>query len=316
MIEAQTRSVDGFVFADPTFVLFPTQMSKVDVSYNSGARPEFTLLRDMWVEPGTKADWDALHHLHYKSEGKPVGARYWRLELCGETIGVTALTLPRPLLKERHKAFPKLKPGNDTRLTNTARYSWINNNIRVVGRIVLDTMYRGVGASYRFQNLVARMSGWRIIEIQSAMSKYNLFAQRAGFHFVPPMRSNKYDRGLRFFRETFITHPADTEGLLIEIAAMPEAVRDVTIAAVRHFYYAHSALEKTGSARDTGKDRVANMPIDTLIRQLQQLVLGSPLYGVYSNPDHGRLNFPTRMPLLAFDNQPTDKQLILPEILK
>ncbi len=283
-----------------------------EVVYSPDATPAFGLLAEMWVEPGTKADWDALHHLHYKSEGKPVGARYYRLVLRGQTIGVTALTLPRPLLKERHVLFPKLKPGNDSRAANTARYQMINAQIRVVGRIVLDTMYRGVGASYRFQNLVARMSGYRIVEIQSAMSKYNLFAQKAGFRFVKPMRSNKYDAGLKFFRETFEAHPADTQGLLDELERLKPAVRERRIAAVRKFYYANSALEKTGSSRDTGKARVETLSVPELIRQLQQLILGSPLYGAYLNPDHGRCDIPDRLPLLAFDAQPTTGRLILP----
>lgn len=283
-------------------------MTRCDVDYNPDAKPVFSMLRNMTVEQGSKEDWDKLHHLHYKSEGKPVGAKYWRLDLDGETIGVTALTLPRPLLKERHKLFPKLKPGRDSRASNTARYKWINNNIRVIGRIVLDTMYRGVGASYRFQNLVSRMSGYQIVEIQSAMSKYNHFAQRAGFDFVKPMRSNKYEVGLKFFRQNFETHPADTDGLIREIYALPSFIRDDLIQEVRDFYYRHSALEKTGSARDTGKDRVANMPVDELIRQLQQLILGSPLYGAYMNPDFGRTDMPNTLPLVAFDRQkPTEK---------
>lgn len=287
------------------------ELNPTSVDYDPNATPMFSMLRDMVVEQGSKEDWDALHHLHYKTEGKPVGAKYWRLALDGQTIGVTAVTLPRPLLKERHKLFPNLKPGNDSKASNTARYKWINANVRVIGRIVLDTMYRGVGASYRFQNIVSRLSGIRVMEIQSAMSKYNLFAQKAGFKFVKPMRSNKYEVGIRFFKETFESHPADTEALLKEIYSMDDVARERVIAETRKFYYANSALEKTGSARDTGYDRVQNLPLDELIRQLQQLVLGSPLYGVYLNPDFGRKNMPAALPLLSFDKQPTDKRLIL-----
>ncbi|MDX5412771.1 MAG: hypothetical protein LPK02_06965 [Rhodobacterales bacterium] len=282
-----------------------------DVLYTPDAKPDFALLQQMYVERGTKADWDALHHLHYKSEGKPVGAHYYRLVLNDQTIGVTALTLPRPLLKERHVAFPKFKPGHDSKAANTARYQLINANIRVIGRIVLDTMYRGVGASYRFQNLVSRMSGYKIIEIQSAMSKYNLFAQKAGFRFVKPMRSNKYEVGLRFFRETFETHPADTAGILEELNRMPPALRATRIAAIRKFYYAHSALEKTGSARETGAARVEGLPVEELVRQLQQLILGSPLYGVYLNPDVGRSDIPARLYLPQFDKQATNERMNL-----
>lgn len=285
--------------------------TQCSVEYDYDAQPNFALLSEMYVERGTKEDWDALHHLHYKSEGRPFGPSYYRLVLRGETIGVVVLTMPKGLLKERHKLFPGFKPGRDSKLTNTARYQLINANIRVVGRIVLDTMYRGVGVSYRFQNLVARMSGYRIIEIQSAMSKYNLFAERAGFKFVKPMRSNKYEDGIRFFRETFESHPADTSALLAEIEGLHEPFRAHRIAAMRKWYYANSAQEKTGSSRETGRDRVDNMPVPELVENLQQLVLASPLYGAYLNPDAGRTDIPERLPLLAFDNQTVKERLVL-----
>lgn len=285
-------------------------MNDIEITRHADAQPRFAPLDRMIVERGTKEDWDALHHLHYKSEGRPVGANYWRLSLDGETIGVTVLTLPRPLLKERHKALEKFKPGGDTKTSNTLRYKMINRDFRVVGRIVLDTMYRGVGASYRFQNLVARMSGFRCIEIQSAMSKYNAFAQRAGFRFVKPMRSNKFEAGVSFFAKTFKEHPADTEGLLRELESLRPAVRKRRIEATKKFYYTHSALEKTGSARGRGLERVENMEPRELITQLQQLILGSPLYGLYFNPDHGREDMPTSLPLSAFDNQSVNERLI------
>ncbi len=51
------------------------------------------------------------------------------------------------------------------------------------------------------------------------MSKYNLFAERAGFRFVKPMRSNKYEAGIAFFHEVFDSHPANTAALIAEISA-------------------------------------------------------------------------------------------------
>ena len=279
-----------------------------EVTYHPDAKGIFTDLDNMYVERGTKADWDALHHLHYKNEGSVVGAKYYRLMLGDDLIGVTAISLPRPLLKERHKAFPKLKPGNDTRLINTWRYKWINEHICVVGRIVLDTRYRGVGASYRFQNIVARMTGKKIVEIQSSMSKYNLFAQKAGFKFIKPMRANVFQKGIKFFRQTFASHPADTEGLIQEVEKLPKGVKERVIKQTRDFYFQNSALEKTGSNRDKGTTKVDALDFPTLIKRLQQLVLASPMYGFYMNPDYGR-QLPERIYLHEFDNQKMEEPL-------
>jgi ABC-type ATPase with predicted acetyltransferase domain len=213
-------------------------------------------------------------------------------------------------LKERHKAFPMLKPGRDTVTSNTARAKWVNANLRVISRFVLDTMYRGIGIAYRFQNLASRLEGCRYMEIQSSMSKYNLFAHKAGFKFVKPSSANKYDVGMRFFRSTFRANPADHEAILAEIAALSPGVRERVIQDTRTFYFKHSALEKTGSNRDKGTSRVDDMAVSDLIRNLQQMTLAAPMYGVYANPDFGKYT-PKTIRLMAFDNQAVDQPLNL-----
>lgn len=280
-------------------------------------KPVISFINDIIVERGTLADWRLLEGLHYKGHGSLTpGAHYYRMTLYGDVIGVLMMASPKMLLKERHVMFPKLKPGHDTRITNTARMKWINANMSIVARCVVDTMYRGAGLAYRFANLASRMEGKRYIEIQSAMSKYNQFAQKAGFRFCPPMKSNKYDIGIKFFRATFDSDPADTEAILQEIESLPVASREATIEKVRVFYRKHSMLENTGKGLietngvKFGDSRVARLPVRELIVQLQQMVLASPLYGVYENPDVGR-DLPERISLSAFDNQMINEPLCL-----
>ena len=286
-----------------------------EVEYRAVA-PSLSFLDDVYVERGTLQDWRLLEGLHYKGHGSLTpGSHYFRLVLHGEVIGVLMMASPKMLLKERHVMFPKLKPGHDTRITNTARMKWINANMSIVARCVVDTMYRGAGLAYRFANIASRMEGKRYIEIQSAMSKYNQFAQKAGFKFVPPMKSNKYDVGIKFFRATFDADPADTEAIINEIESLTPASRDATLEKIRQFYRKHSMLENTGKAliEDAngvafGDSRVARLPVRELIVQLQQMVLASPLYGVYENPDVSR-QLSQRIPILAFDDQMTDEVL-------
>lgn len=273
------------------------------IERENAPRARFSLLERMIVERGDKSDWDLLHDLHYKAENLPIGPRFWKLTLDGETIGVLVTSNPKGLLKERHLAFPNIKPdGDDTRLTNTQRYVWINQNIRVISRFVVDTMYRGIGAGYRMMNLVSRMEGNAFMEIQSSMSKFNLFGQKAGFRFVRPLNSNKFDVGLKFFRAHFEASPQDFEAILAELEGKPEAEREALLQACRDFYYRHSALEKTGNNRDKGQGRVDAMNARTIIKSLQQVTLASPMYGVWKNPDRGR-PIPQKLPLGAFDWQ-------------
>lgn len=287
-------------------------------------RPRFPLLEEMWVERGDRADWDLLSGLHYKMNSTPVGAKYWRCRFRGETIGVVVFGMSRPLLKERHAIFPRLSPGQDTQITNIHRYAYINDHFRVIGRLVVDTMFRSAGVAYRFANLASRQTGFTYLEIQSSMSKYNMFAQRAGFSFVRPIRSIHYDKGLAFMRRWFSAHPADQEALMEEFAAMSPAMKKKVEHELKAFYFQHSPLEKTGSRRHYAERVVDNWGVRRTIAKIQGLCFASPLYGLYKNPDGcARLgekvwggDLPTRLPLLAFDLQAPSEKLAVGSLCK
>ena len=263
----------------------------------------FPLLASMFIERGDKSDWDLLHDLHYKAENLPIGPRFWKLTLNDETIGILVTGNPKGLLKERHIAFPAIKPGSgQTKLTNTTRYQYINRHFRVVSRFVVDTMYRGIGAGYRMMNLVSRMEGNTFMEIQSSMSKFNLFGQKAGFRFVSPRNANKYEDGLKFFRGHFAASPQDFEAILVELNDKAPAEREGLLQECKNFYYRHSAQEKTGNTqgyRDNAVNRVNALEARDVIRKIQQITLTSPMYGVWKCPD--KCPVPQRLPLSAFE---------------
>jgi len=283
------------------------------------ARHTLSLLPQIYVERGTKDDWELLHELHYKAENLGIGPRIFRCVLEGRTIGVGVMTVPKMLLSGRNELFTHLRPnvgGRDTKLINKYRAEWINENACTNSRLVLDTMFRGAGIAYRMQNLMMRMSGSRLIEFQSSMSKFNPFAAKAGVRFTRPRRSANYERGLAWFRRWFDSIPTDFVGVMGEINAMPPAVRDKCVAEMRKFYYDFSSMEKSGDNRMNGTARVQGLAVEKLLKNLQQLVFASPLYGVYVNPDYdvakgGLGGLPPRLPLLAFDNQPVDAPLNL-----
>lgn len=280
-----------------------------------------SLLPEIYVEKGTIEDWNKLHELHYKAESLGIGPRIYRCVLRGETIGVGVMTVPKMLLSGRNEVFQHLKPntgGMDSRLINRHRAYWINDHACTNSRLVLDTMYRGAGIAYRMQNIMMRMTGCDVIEFQSSMSKFNPFAAKAGIRFTKPKRSANFDKGVTFFRRWFESNPSDFIGIMAELKAMPAAVRAKCEREMRDFYYACSALEKTGNARFRGEDRRENMEVGYLLKSLQQLVLASPLYGVYLNPDaspvKGESMLPARVPIIAFDHQSVDAPLDLSKL--
>lgn len=271
----------------------------------------FSLIDEMFVEPGTKADWDQLHDLHYKAETLPAGPRFWRcVTSSGDLVGVTVLSSVSLLLGPRHEVFPKLKPGNDNKFTNVHRGKWLNANMRRAARIVTDTLYRGVGVSYRMVNLSMRMQGIRFVEIQSSMSKFNPFDTKAGFRHAHLKKAAAYEQGFSFFRRFFEAHPADHDAIMKEFDSMPAALRVGVRGEMLKFYYRHSPKEKTGKKLGKTVDDLAGIPTPKLIKEMQQLIFATPVYGIWENPDLGR-KLPQRLPLRAFDLQSPNEPLRL-----
>lgn len=288
-------------------------MQETEVKYFENPKPSFPLINEIYVEKGNMDDWLLLRNLHYKAHILPVGPHFYKLTLHGETIGVLIMSCPKLLLKERHQIFPKLGSGGNSRLTNQMRAKWINENMIIISRLVLDTRFRGIGLGYRFQNIASRMEKKRFIEIQSSMSKYNIFATKAGFKFVKPMRSNFYDKGMEFFKKEFKSNPANYVDLLKELNSLPEDMRSQKLEKMKIFYEKSSAMEQTGERREKESRRVFKMEPERILKYLQQVVLASPLYGIYENPDYQN-QLPDKIPVTAFDNQDVNEPLDLEKI--
>jgi hypothetical protein len=133
---------------------------------------------------------------------------------------------------------------------------WLNQNLILSSRTVLDTMYRGAGIAYRFKNIGYRMMGFRYVESRSSMSRYNPFSVKAGMRFVAPKSAPAFETGLGFFAKWFKSPAYDYVALKKELEAMPEFLRERTLKALRDFYYQNSSMEKSGDNRLNGTSRV------------------------------------------------------------
>lgn len=294
---------------------------------NAG-KHSLSLLSRIFVERGTNEDWKLLHELHYKSSNLGIGPRFMRCALedgteRGQTIGCMVFTVPKPLDSGRNSVFPYLKPntnGRDNRLINQTRIRWINNNLILSSRTVLDTMYRGAGIAYRFKNIGYRMMGFRYVESRSSMSRYNPFSVKAGMRFVAPKAASALEDGLRFMGRNFTSPAYDYAAIVNELNAMPEHIRERTLDEMRKWYYKHSSMEKSGENRLNGMSRIDGMETKYLLKQVMQLIFGATIYAVWANPDYqmspqgvaiGMRKLPPRIPLLAFENQRPDEPLRL-----
>lgn len=269
--------------------------------------PKLSMLKDMYVEKGTKEDWNKLHHLHYKSvERNDGGVAYYRCVHGRELVGVVVLTTPDILSRERHIMFPRLKPtGKETTAGNKARMDLhINRHFVRINRTVTSTLYRGCGAGYRMINLACRMHGLKYVEIVSAMSRYNMFVEKSGFTCVPEQEPTHLAAAKTFLSERFdIENVEDLTGISEEYHAMHPKLQARVLHDLQDFYYKISAREKTGSNQgNTVEDVVRGLSFKRVMSQIHQVSFTRKKYGVYLNPDAGK-TLPERIPLTAFDEQ-------------
>jgi uncharacterized protein len=302
-----------------------SQLAETFVARNPNAgKHTLSLLKHVYVERGTLEDWKQLHELHYKSSNLGIGPRYMRCVLAEpgraeQVIGVMVFTVPKPLDSGRNQVFTSLKPnqgGVDNRMINQMRMHWINNNLILSSRTVLDTMYRGAGIAYRFKNIGYRLMGYRYVESRSSMSRYNPFSVKAGMRFIKPKHATALEEGIVFFARHFESPAYDYAAIMQELKTMPDHVREHSLKAMRAFYYRHSSMEKSGDNRLNGTSRVEQMETSYLLKQTMQLVFGATIYAIWENPDMqkdasgkviGAPKLPARLPLLAFENQaPTE----------
>lgn len=254
------------------------------------------------VKKGSVEDWHALKSLHYKAGDSFGAASYYRCELDGNLIGVVVIVYPQLLLAERHIMFPKMAPNVETKLSNTYRGKMVTKRwFGTISRCVLDTMYRGCGISYQMINLACRMHDREVIEIKSAMSKYNPFAMKAGFKFVKPPAPQKRRDAIKAFSLYIESDPTDVDAVMAEVSNFNPSLRERTRKALIDVYFKHSSRDKAGkNNKKRVQDFYATMTIEEVVAGLQDLCFSTALYGAYRNPDYGNVYLPKELPLEAF----------------
>lgn len=281
---------------------------------------QLSLLKHIFVEWGSKADWDALCELHYKGHSLAAGSRFMRCVLREpgqpeRLIGVMVFANPRPLDGGRNEVFPHLKPnvgGRDNRLINQTRMAWVNKNITWNNRTVLDTMYRSAGIAYRFKNIAYRMYcaryGYKFVESRSSMGRFNPFSIKTGMKFVRPKPAAAMEAGLQFFASHFKAPPEDIVAVRNELEGKPPEERAYYERKLREFYYRWSSMEKSGDKRDLGMSRIDGLSIDYVLKEVMQLVFSATVYWIWAAVDP-KGSLPESMPITAFDEQGPNEPL-------
>lgn len=151
------------------------------------------------IETGTRSDYDALAHYHYRA-GPPATAeailRAAKATGRGETVGV--LIVSRPTLNARWREA--LWPGAFSDPALGARAQRLNQQLRTISRVIVDPRSRGLGIATRLVRAYLQAPLTQQTEAVAAMSTFCGFFQAAGMRGVelaPSRRDTQLRRALR-----------------------------------------------------------------------------------------------------------------------
>ncbi|MEM6391176.1 MAG: GNAT family N-acetyltransferase [Planctomycetota bacterium] len=143
------------------------------------------------VEAGTRRDYDALAHHHYRA-GKPATATrvlvvrdqrptpVARMRGCvaeeGEVVAVLVESLPSLSCRLRDAALQ----DRYRCLAVRSRAQLLNREVRTISRVVVDPRYRGQGLAVALVREALQTATTAVTEAVAAMGKVNPFFERAG----------------------------------------------------------------------------------------------------------------------------------------
>lgn len=127
------------------------------------------------IAPGALDDYRALAHQHYRAAAPATIALILAARLEGALAGVLVVSLPTLNATWRDAAFPALRG-----LTRAERARWINRNIRVISRVIVEPAQRGTGIATSLVRAYLTSPLTRHTEALAAMATWSPFFRHAG----------------------------------------------------------------------------------------------------------------------------------------
>jgi GNAT superfamily N-acetyltransferase len=144
---------------------------------------------DLWLSPGTRADWAYFARWHYRSHRLAFTRRVVLLWHGDEPIGVCVFSTPAASLTLRSRYFGLHHPRGSLALAALNRQLWL------LSRVVLHPTYRGAGLAAAFVRRACQTCPVDWIETLTAMGQANPFFERAGFVRVGVIRKGRRHKG-------------------------------------------------------------------------------------------------------------------------
>ncbi len=143
-----------------------------------------TLAEELVVEPGTRAEYEALAHYHYRQSAVGPVAAIFTIRHRGvaaamygrEPIGVLVATMPAANLGLRTIATR----GRLRRANRREELAVLNRSVRCIARVIVEPAYRGIGIGTRLvREAIARLPV-PLVEALAVMGYVHPIFERAG----------------------------------------------------------------------------------------------------------------------------------------
>jgi ABC-type lipoprotein export system ATPase subunit len=177
VIAATTHS-DLFEDLSPSLHVYKRFGEEIQINYYPNhPTDECSLIREMKVEQGSRADWQKLCVFHYRGHKTSVVRRIFRLVRGGELCGVIVYTYPPPACYGRRLMLPRMTMQE------------LNRQLSTINRVVIHPKYRTIGLGAKLIRESLPLAGTSYVELIAVMAKYSPFAEKAGMHKVVEQQS-------------------------------------------------------------------------------------------------------------------------------
>jgi ABC-type transport system involved in cytochrome c biogenesis ATPase subunit len=175
---AATTHGDLFEDLSPSVFVYKRFGEEIQINYHPNhPAHECSLIREMKVEQGSKADWEKLCVFHYRGHKTSVVRRIFRLVRGGELCGVIVYSYPPPACYGRRVVLPRMTMQE------------MNAKLSTINRVVIHPKYRTVGLGARLIRETLPLAGTCYVELIAVMAKYSPFAEKAGMRKVAEQQS-------------------------------------------------------------------------------------------------------------------------------
>jgi len=137
--------------------------------YPNTVNRECSLVKEMHVEKGNKADYKKLAHFHYRDSRLFAHHKIFTMKRDDETVGVIVYGSPPITVTGRRKALGKNLPIQE-----------VNRDIIRISRVVIHPKYRTIGLGAKIVAETLPLAGKPYVETIAVMAKYNPFFEKAG----------------------------------------------------------------------------------------------------------------------------------------